>query len=132
LYAEGLKVIAIPRFRKRLTGRSDGNRLHDRVHSGRDLAGYRSRAVGWRIVGNVTWNAVCLAGAGNVGIAFVALPEFPPRNVTWAKGRWIYLAKIALDKDFLHKMRSGNTDPVVLTSPGIERLRTSCGFASAR
>jgi sulfide:quinone oxidoreductase len=74
-----------------------------------------------------TWNAVCLADAGNEGIAFVALPQFPPRNVTWTKkGRWVHLAKIAFEKYFLHKVRSGNTDPVyeryVLKALGIERL----------
>jgi sulfide:quinone oxidoreductase len=76
-----------------------------------------------------TWNAVCLADAGKVGIAFVALPQFPPRNVTWAKkGKWVHVAKIAFEKYFLHKVRSGNTDPVyeryVLKALGIERLRS--------
>jgi sulfide:quinone oxidoreductase len=76
-----------------------------------------------------TWNAICLADAGDNGIAFVALPEIPPRNVTWArKGRWVHLAKIAFEKYFLHKVRSGNTDPVyeryVLKALGIERLQS--------
>jgi sulfide:quinone oxidoreductase len=30
-----------------------------------------------------TWNAVCLADFGDTGIAFVALPQIPPRNVNW-------------------------------------------------
>ncbi|MCB1560081.1 MAG: NAD(P)/FAD-dependent oxidoreductase, partial [Xanthomonadales bacterium] len=30
-----------------------------------------------------TWNAVCLADMGDTGMAFVALPQIPPRNVTW-------------------------------------------------
>jgi sulfide:quinone oxidoreductase len=73
-------------------------------------------------------NAICLADAGDEGIAFVALPELPPRNVTWArKGRWVHLAKIAFEKYFLHKVRSGNTDPIyeryVLKLLGIERLQ---------
>ena len=76
-----------------------------------------------------TWNAICLADAGDDGIAFVALPEIPPRNVTWAKkGKWVHLAKIAFEKYFLHKVKSGNTDPVyeryVLKTLGIERLKT--------
>jgi sulfide:quinone oxidoreductase len=75
-----------------------------------------------------TWNAICLADAGDDGIAFVALPEIPPRNVTWAKkGKWVHLAKIAFEKYFLHKVKSGNTDPVyeryVLKTLGIERLQ---------
>jgi sulfide:quinone oxidoreductase len=75
-----------------------------------------------------TWNAICLADAGDDGIAFVALPQMPPRNLTWAKkGKWVHLAKIAFEKYFLHKVRSGNTDPVyeryVLKALGIERLQ---------
>ena len=76
-----------------------------------------------------TWNAICLADMGDNGIAFVALPEIPPRNVTWAKkGKWVHLAKIAFEKYFLHKVKSGNTDPVyeryVLKALGIERLQS--------
>jgi sulfide:quinone oxidoreductase len=75
-----------------------------------------------------TLNAICLADAGDDGIAFVALPEVPPRNVTWAKkGKWVHLAKLAFEKYFLHKVRSGSTDPVyeryVLKALGIERLQ---------
>ncbi|TSA48899.1 MAG: NAD(P)/FAD-dependent oxidoreductase, partial [Nitrosomonadales bacterium] len=37
-----------------------------------------------------TWNAICLADFGDTGAAFVALPQIPPRNVTWFKqGRWV-------------------------------------------
>jgi sulfide:quinone oxidoreductase len=75
-----------------------------------------------------TWNAICLADMGDNGIAFVALPEIPPRNVTWAmKGKWVHLAKIAFEKYFLRKVRTGNTDPIyeryVLKALGIERLQ---------
>jgi len=31
-----------------------------------------------------TWNAVCLADFGDGGIAFVAQPQIPPRNVNWS------------------------------------------------
>lgn len=76
-----------------------------------------------------TLNAVCLADAGDEGIAFVALPELPPRNVTWAKkGKWVHLAKVAFEKYFIHKVKSGHTDPVyeryVLKALGIERLQS--------
>jgi len=76
-----------------------------------------------------TWNAVCLADMGDDGVAFVALPQFPPRNVTWAKkGRWVHLAKIAFEKYFLFKMRHGTSEPVyekyVLKALGIERLKS--------
>ena len=75
-----------------------------------------------------TWNAICLADMGDTGAAFVALPQFPPRNVTWAKvGKWVHVAKVAFEKYFLRKMRTGNTDPVyekyVLKALGIERLK---------
>src|SRR3546814_9595101 len=49
-----------------------------------------------------TWNAICLADMGDTGVAFVALPQIPPRNVTWTKvGRWVHVAKIAFEKYFL-------------------------------
>jgi sulfide:quinone oxidoreductase len=77
-----------------------------------------------------TWNAICLADLGDTGLAFVALPEIPPRNVTWAKkGKWVRMAKAAYEKYFLHQVRSGNTDPIyeryVLEALGIERLQPS-------
>ncbi len=75
-----------------------------------------------------TWNAVCLADFGDTGIAFVALPQIPPRNVTWAKrGKWVHLGKIAFEKYFLRKVKSGSITPVyetyVLKALGIERLK---------
>jgi sulfide:quinone oxidoreductase len=75
-----------------------------------------------------TWNAICLADFGDTGVAFVALPEIPPRNVTWAKtGRWVHLAKVAFEKYFLRKVRKGSVTPVyeryVLRLLGITALR---------
>ena len=75
-----------------------------------------------------TWNAICLADFGDTGIAFVALPEIPPRNVTWAKeGKWVHLAKIAFEKYFLRKVRTGSLTPVyeryVLRALGILSLK---------
>jgi sulfide:quinone oxidoreductase len=59
-----------------------------------------------------TWNAICLADMGDTGAAFVALPQMPPRNVTWAKvGKWVHLAKIGFEKYFMRKIKSGNTTP---------------------
>jgi sulfide:quinone oxidoreductase len=59
-----------------------------------------------------TWNAICLADMGDTGMAFVALPQMAPRNVTWAKkGKWVHLAKIALEKYFLMKMKRGVSEP---------------------
>ena len=59
-----------------------------------------------------TWNAICLADMGDTGVAFVAMPQVPPRNVTWAKkGRWVHLAKIAFEKYFIRKMQKGVSEP---------------------
>jgi len=74
-----------------------------------------------------TWNAICLADMGDTGAAFVALPQLPPRNVNWfKKGKWVHLAKIAFEKYFLHKVRTGSSEPVyekyVLKALGIFRL----------
>jgi sulfide:quinone oxidoreductase len=74
-----------------------------------------------------TWNAFCLADLGDKGAAFVALPQIPPRNVTWfKKGKWVHWAKIAFEKYFIHKMKSGTSEPIfekwVLKLMGIARL----------
>jgi sulfide:quinone oxidoreductase len=74
-----------------------------------------------------TWNAICLADMGDTGIAFVALPQIPPRNVNWMKkGKWVHLAKVAFEKYFLRKMKKGTSEPVyekyILKALGIERL----------
>jgi len=59
-----------------------------------------------------TWNAVCLADMGDTGVAFVAIPQMPPRDVTWAKkGRWVHLAKVGFEKYFLRKMKKGLSEP---------------------
>ena len=75
-----------------------------------------------------TWNAICLADFGDTGAAFVALPEIPPRNVTWTKvGKWVHLAKVAFEKYFLRKVRTGSVTPVyetyVLKALGILSLK---------
>jgi sulfide:quinone oxidoreductase len=74
-----------------------------------------------------SWNALCLADMGDTGAAFVALPQIPPRNVNWfRKGKWVHLAKVAYEKYFLYKMKTGSSEPVyekhVLKLLGIERL----------
>ena len=79
-----------------------------------------------------TWNAICLADMGDTGAAFVALPQIPPRNVNWfKKGKWVHLGKIAFEKYFISKMKSGNTEPIyekyVLKILGIVRLNKPSG-----
>ena len=85
-----------------------------------ELAGKTADAKG-------TWNAICLADMGDTGAAFVALPQIPPRNVNWfKKGKWVHLAKIAFEKYFMRKIRTGNSEPVyekyVLKLLGIVRI----------
>ncbi|AZZ93203.1 NAD(P)/FAD-dependent oxidoreductase [Hahella sp. KA22] len=75
-----------------------------------------------------TWNAVCLADMGDTGIAFVAIPQLPPRNVNWMReGKWVHVAKVAFEKYFLLKLRKGSTEPLferyILKAFGIERLK---------
>ena len=75
-----------------------------------------------------TWNAVCLADFGDSGIAFVAQPQIPPRNVNWSSsGKWVHVAKIGFEKYFLRKMRKGESEPfyesMALNMLGIEKLK---------
>ncbi len=75
-----------------------------------------------------TWNAVCLADFGDTGVAFIALPQIPPRNVNWfSEGKWVHLAKIAFEKYFMRKMKKGTSEPVfeklLLGALGIMKLK---------
>jgi sulfide:quinone oxidoreductase len=75
-----------------------------------------------------TWNAICLADFGDSGIAFVAQPQIPPRNVNWSSsGKWVHAAKIGFEKYFLRKMRRGTSEPfyesAALSMLGIGKLK---------
>ena len=75
-----------------------------------------------------TWNTVCLADFGDTGAAFVALPQIPPRNVSWfAEGKWVHLAKVAFEKYFLRKMEKGTSEPyyekMVMDMMGIVKIK---------
>jgi sulfide:quinone oxidoreductase len=77
-----------------------------------------------------TWNAVCLADFGDTGVAFVALPQIPPRNVNWfSEGKWVHLAKVAFERYFMSKMRRGSSEPIyekyVMKALGIVKLKSS-------
>lgn len=77
-----------------------------------------------------TWNAVCLADFGDSGIAFVAQPQIPPRNVNWSSsGKWVHAAKIGFEKYFIRKMRRGESEPfyekAMLDFLGIGKLKKS-------
>ncbi|HLD95621.1 MAG TPA: NAD(P)/FAD-dependent oxidoreductase, partial [Alphaproteobacteria bacterium] len=59
-----------------------------------------------------TWNTACLADFGDRGIAFIAKPQIPPRNINWAsEGMWVHLAKVGFEKYFLHKVAQGKSVP---------------------
>ena len=67
---------------------------------------------GKKVAWQPTWNAVCLADFGDSGVAFVAQPQIPPRNVNWAsKGQWVHYAKVAFEKYFMRKIRKGESEP---------------------
>ncbi len=75
-----------------------------------------------------TWNAVCLADFGDSGVAFVAQPQIPPRNVNWSSsGKWVHAAKIAFEKYFLRKMRKGTSETLyekaMMEMLGINKLK---------
>jgi len=91
--------------------------VHNIAH---EIAGEEPEASG-------TWSAICLADMGDTGAAFVAIPQIPPRNVTWfKKGKWVHQAKVGFEKYFLRKMRKGETDHVferfVLKALGLSKL----------
>ncbi|MBL1353700.1 MAG: NAD(P)/FAD-dependent oxidoreductase [Zetaproteobacteria bacterium] len=92
--------------------------VHNIVH---DLKGEDPEQCG-------TWGAICLADFGDTGVALVAYPQIPPRNKTWAKsGKWVHVAKVAFEKYFIRKMKTGKSEPwlekAFLKRMGIERLK---------
>jgi sulfide:quinone oxidoreductase len=75
-----------------------------------------------------TWNAFCLADFGDTGAAFIAAPQIPPRNITWAKqGKWVHWSKVAFEKYFLFNIKRGSTEPLfqklALRVMGLNRLK---------
>jgi len=75
-----------------------------------------------------SWNAVCLADFGDDGVAFLAIPQIPPRNVNWSgQGYWVHLAKVGFEKYFMRKVRNGSSEPgyerFLLKAIGVERLK---------
>ena len=75
-------------------------------------------------------NAVCLADFGDGGVAFVAQPQIPPRNVNWSSdGKWVHLAKVGFEKYFLRKVRKGSSEPLyeklALQMLGINKLKAT-------
>ncbi len=75
-----------------------------------------------------TWNALCLADFGDKGVAFLAMPQIPPRNVQWSSGgRWVHWAKIGYEWYFMRKVRKGVSEHayerLTLKLMGIMRIK---------
>jgi sulfide:quinone oxidoreductase len=73
-------------------------------------------------------SALCLADLGDTGVAFLAVPQIPPRNTTWSShGKWVHLAKIGVEKYFMRKARKGISEPfyerLILKFMGLVRLK---------
>jgi sulfide:quinone oxidoreductase len=112
------------------------------VPTGAPKTGYMIESMVTAIVSNIkaeldgrepsakgTWNAICLADMGDTGAAFVAVPQIPPRNVSWIKkGKWVHYAKVAFEKYFIRKMKKGTPEPIyekyVLGALGIHKLKS--------
>lgn len=77
-----------------------------------------------------TWNAFCLADFGDRGVAFMALPQIPPRNTNWSgSGKWVHWAKIGFEKYYLRKIKQGKVEPYfekyAMRLMGVQKLRGS-------
>ena len=88
----------------------------------------KAELTGYPVASKATWNAFCLADLGDTGAAFIAVPQIPPRNVTWfKKGKWVHYAKIAFEKYFMRKMKIGVSEPLfekwALKLMGLARLK---------
>ncbi len=74
------------------------------------------------------WVAVGWRKRKDTGVAFIAAPQIPPRNITWAKkGKWVHLSKVAFEKYFIFNMKRGSHDPLfqklALKVMGLNRLK---------
>ena len=54
--------------------------------------------------------------------------RIPPRNVNWSSsGKWVHTAKVGFEKYFLHKIRSGVSEPfyerLAMQALGIDKLK---------
>ncbi|MDH3788826.1 MAG: NAD(P)/FAD-dependent oxidoreductase [Xanthomonadales bacterium] len=77
-----------------------------------------------------TWNAFCLADFGDRGVAFMALPQIPPRNTNWSgSGKWVHWAKVGFEKYYLRKIKQGKVEPFwekyALRLMGVQKLKGS-------
>ena len=111
------------------SGRRAEDRLHDRIDGDGDGPEHRAPD---RRSGSRTRRRPGTPSASRIsatrGIAFVAQPQIPPRNVNWSSsGKWVHAAKVGFEKYFLHKVRSGKSEPfyerLALQVLGIDKLK---------
>lgn len=58
---------------------------------------------------NPTYHDIFAVG---VCVAFMALPQIPPRNTNWSgSGKWVHWAKVGFEKYYLRKMKQGRVEP---------------------
>ncbi|RAK66261.1 NAD(P)/FAD-dependent oxidoreductase [Phenylobacterium kunshanense] len=91
-------------------------------------ANLRQLIAGDEPTSEATWNAICLADFGDGGVALVAQPQIPPRNVNWsAHGKWVHLAKVGFEKYFIGKVKRGESEPfyekLALDVMGVRKLK---------
>ena len=123
------------RLRRHSADRSDAgalrraeDRFHDRIHGDGDGKNIGALVRGAEARTVPSWNAICLADFGDGGIAFVAQPQIPPRNVNWSSsGKWVHTAKVGFEKYFLRKIRQGKSETfyekLALDVLGISKLK---------
>lgn len=75
-----------------------------------------------------TLNTVCFADFGNGGTAFVAIPQFKPRQHDWFyEGKLVHYAKIAFEKYYTYKVKHGVSEPFyekfIMTMLGIDKTK---------
>lgn len=59
-----------------------------------------------------TLNTVCFADFGDGGTAFVAIPQFKPRQYDWFyEGKLVHYAKVAFEKYYTYKVKHGVSEP---------------------
>ncbi|MBX9866426.1 MAG: NAD(P)/FAD-dependent oxidoreductase [Burkholderiales bacterium] len=57
-------------------------------------------------------NTVCFADFGDGGAAFVAIPQFKPRQYDWFyEGKLVHYAKVAFEKYYTYKVKNGISEP---------------------
>jgi sulfide:quinone oxidoreductase len=94
------------------------------------VSNIKLQIAGEELAHKATWNAFCLADFGDRGVAFMALPQIPPRNVNWSgSGKWVHWAKMGFEKYYLRKMRQGKVEPFfekfALRLMGVQKLKGS-------